>query len=341
MKKELGLGTFVLRRLLLAIPQLAIITTLVFFLIRLLPANPVARLVGLDPSKSAILQAKKSLGLAASLPSQFATFVKGIFLHGSLGISWVSQSSVVSEIGQHAPITLQLMFLGFLFALIVAVPVGVISAIRPGGFLDRAIFSYGLFAGAAPDFWWGLTFIFLFVFKAHLFPVPVGLLSGGVPTPPTITGFNLVDALLSRNFADFATILDHYLLPSLTMAFVLSGPIIKMIRQNMLRFQQSEFVVYARASGLPGVTVARYILRNAISPVITLVGILFGFEIGGAVLIETVFSLNGLGQYAVQRTLDLDYPAIQGVVLVMTGFALLVYLAMDVLYAVIDPRIRY
>lgn len=339
--RKLGLPRFIAKRLLLVIPQLAVITTLVFFIIRLLPADPVARVVGLDPSKAAVLQAKRSLGLAAPLPSQFLAFVQGIFLHGSLGNSWVSQTSVTQEIAQHGPITLQLMFLGFLFALVVAVPVGVISAIRPGGFLDRTIFGYGLFAGAAPDFWWGLAFIFLFVFKAHLFPIPVGLLSGGVPLPPTITGFSLVDSLLSGNFSDFVTIFEHYLLPALTMAFVLSGPIIKMTRQNMLRFQQSEFVIYARASGLPSSMVARYVLRNAISPVVTLIGILFGFEIGGAVLIETVFSLNGLGQYAVERTLDLDYPAIQGVVLVMTGFALLVYLAMDVLYAVIDPRIRY
>lgn len=341
MKKELGLTRFVTKRLLLVIPQLAVITTLVFFIIRLLPADPAARVVGVDPSRSAVLQAERSLGLAASLPSQFLSFVDGIFAHGSLGNSWVSQVPVIQEIAQHAPITLQLMFLGFLFALVVAVPVGVISAIRPGGLLDRLIFGYGLFAGAAPDFWWGLAFIFLFVFKAHIFPVPVGLLSGGVPLPHTITGFSLLDSLLTGSFSDFVSIFEHFLLPSLTMAFVLSGPIIKMTRQNMLRFQQSEFVLYARASGLPPGKIARYVLRNAVSPVITLVGILFGFEIGGAVLIETVFSLNGLGQYAVERTLDLDYPAIQGVVLVMTGFALLVYLAMDVLYAIIDPRIRY
>jgi len=332
---------YITRRLFIAIPQLVIITVFVFFLMRLLPANPVAGIVGLDPTKAAIHQAQKSLGLAASIPSQFVTFVKGIFEHGSLGNSWVTGTSINGEIAKHFPITLQLMFLGFLFALVIAIPLGVISALRPGGRLDRGIFVYGMFAGAAPDFWWGLLFILLFVFTAHIFPIPVGLLSPGTTPPTSITGFSLVDSLITGNFAAFRSLMEHYLLPSFTMAFVLTGPIVKMIRQNMIRFQRSEFILYAKAAGLAPRKIATYTLRNAISPVLTLVGILFGFELGGAVLIETVFSLNGLGQYAVERTLALDYPAIQGVVLVMTAFSLFVYLVMDVLYSLIDPRISY
>lgn len=326
------------KRFLILVPQLIVIVTLVFFLIRLLPANPVSRIVGLNPTPEAIAQAKRSLGIDKSVWVQFGDYVKGL-LHGSLDTSWVTHGSIVHEIWEHFPITIQLMVMSFGIALLIAIPLGMITAARPGGKLDRSLFVYGLFAGSQPDFWWGLAFVFLLVFKLHIFPIPQGLDPG--TTVHTVTGFDMVDSLITGNLDAFVTLFGQYLLPSLTMAFVLSGPIVKMVRQNMLRFRDANFLMYARANGLGRGKIASYTMRNALSPVVTLVGILFGFEIGGAVLIEQVFSLNGLGQYAVQRTLQLDYPAIQGVVLTMTAFGLLVYLAMDLLYTVIDPRIKY
>lgn len=326
------------KRILILIPQLIVIVTLVFFLIRLLPADPVARIVGLTPTPAAILQAKRSLGIDKSSWAQFVDYVKDL-VHGGLGTSWVTRDQIGHEIWAHFPITIQLMVLGFAIALLIAIPLGMMTAVKPGGKLDRSLFVYGLFAGSQPDFWWGLTFVFLLVFKVHAFPIPQGLDPG--TSLHNVTGFNLFDSLITGNFTAFVNLFEQYLLPSLTMAFVLSGPIVKMVRQNMLRFRDSNFLMYARANGLGRRKIATYTLRNALSPVVTLVGILFGFEIGGAVLIETVFSLNGLGQYAVQRTLQLDYPAIQGVVLTMTAFSLLVYLTMDLLYTVIDPRIKY
>jgi ABC-type dipeptide/oligopeptide/nickel transport system permease component len=331
---------YLVRRLLIAIPQVLIITSAVFVLIRMLPADPATRVVGIVTTPDAYRQARHSLGIDKSLPEQYWIFLQGL-LHGDLGRSWVSGDPVLTEIRLHFPITLQLIVLGFLFALAISVPMGMLSAINPKGKLSRGVFAYGLFAGAQPDFWWGLMFVFLFVFTIPLFPAPIGLLSRDVAVPPSITGFNLVDSLLGGRFDAFVSIVSHYLLPSLTMAFVLTGPIVKMIRQNMIRILDSDFIIYARAAGLSRRKVASYTLHNALTPVVTLVGILFGFVLGGAVLIETVFSLNGLGQYAVQRTLALDYPAIQGVVMVMTAFALVVYLLMDILYALIDPRIRY
>jgi ABC-type dipeptide/oligopeptide/nickel transport system permease component len=326
------------KRILILVPQLIVIVTLVFFLIRLLPADPVARIVGLTPTPEAIAQAKRSLGIDKSSWAQFGDYASDL-VHGGLGTSWITQGSIRQEIWAHFPITIQLMVVGFAIALLISIPLGMLTAIKPGGRVDRSLFVYGLFAGSQPDFWWGLTFVFLFVFKIHVFPIPDGLNPG--TTLDNVTGFNLIDSLITGNFTAFSNLFAQYALPSLTMAFVLSGPIVKMVRQNMLRFRDSNFLMYARANGLGRRKVATYTLRNALSPVVTLVGILFGFEIGGAVLIETVFSLNGLGQYAVQRTLQLDYPAIQGVVLTMTAFSLLVYLTMDLLYTVIDPRIRY
>lgn len=333
-----GILRYVGKRLLITIPQVVLVTVLVWALIRLMPADPVSRLVGLFASDEAYAQAQRSLGLDEPLVAQFWTFFTGL-LRLDLGSSWISNEAVTGEIAARFPITLQLITMSFVIALLVGLPLGLLTAVRPGGVLDRGVFVYGMFAGAQPEFWWGLILAFLFAYQFRVFPPPIGL--PALTGVSTFTGFTLIDTLLSGNPRAFWAVFSYYLLPALTLGFVLTGPVVKMVRQNVIRVLQSDFVLYARGSGLPSRQIVGYTLRNSLAPVITLVGILFGFMLGGAVLIETVFSLNGLGQYAVQRTLSLDYPAIQGVVLVMTGFSLLVYLVMDILYAVVDPRIRY
>jgi ABC-type dipeptide/oligopeptide/nickel transport system permease component len=334
------LSRYVAKRLLITIPQVFGITVAVWFLIRALPADPVARLVGLFASDEAYAQAERTLGLDEPVWQQFTTFIVGVF-RGDLGTSWVSTEPVTAELLRHFPITLQLILLSFLFALLIGIPLGVLTAVKPNGLLDRGVFVYGMFAGAQPEFWWGLMFAFVFSYQLGIFPAPIGLPSSATTGLTVITGMTMVDALLTLNLSVFWAVITYYLLPALTLGFVLTGPIVKMIRQNITRVMDSDFVLYARGSGLPRRQIILYTLRNALAPVITLVGILFGFMLGGAVLIETVFSLNGLGQYAVQRTLALDFPAIQGVVLFMTSFSLFVYLFMDVLYALVDPRIKY
>ena len=203
------------------------------------------------------------------------------------------------------------------------------------------MFVYSLFAGSQPEFWWGLLFVYVFFFQLGIAPAPLGRLSPMTSPPDVVTGFMTVDALLAGQFDVFLEALHHLMLPVITMAFILSGPIIKMVRQNMARALQSDFVLYARASGLSGNRVARYALRAALAPSMTLIGILYGFMLSGAVLTESVFSLGGIGQYSVQAVLAFDYPAIQGVVLVITAISLVVYLALDLIHAAIDPRIAY
>lgn len=335
-----GVARYVGKRLLVTIPQVFIITILVWFLIRALPADPVSRLIGLFASDEAYAQAERSLGLDQPILLQFGEFLRGM-VRGDLGQSWVSRDSVTVELIRNFPVTLQLLLMSFGIALVIAVPLGMATAVKPNGFFDRGVFVYGMFAGAQPEFWWGLMFSFLFAYQLGIFPAPIGLSSSVMADVPVITGMPLFDALVTFNGGPAWTVLVYYLLPSFTLAFVLTGPIVKMIRQNVTRVLDSDFVLYARAAGLTRRQIVGYTLRNALAPVITLVGILFGFMLGGAVLIEVVFSLNGLGQYAVQRTLSLDFPAIQGVVLLMTSFSLFVYLVMDLLYAVVDPRIRY
>jgi ABC-type dipeptide/oligopeptide/nickel transport system permease component len=336
---------YILKRLAIGFVQLLAVVVAVFFLIRLLPADPVSRFVGLNSSAEAYAQAARQLGVDRPIFEQLAIYlgfqpeVAPGLLQGSLGISWVSNSRIVSEIGRFLPVTLELITLGFLLAFLVAIPVGMLGALNPGGKTDKGVFVYSLFAGSQPEFWWGLLFVYVFFFQLGWAPPPLGRLSPMTSPPDTVTGFMLVDTLIAGEARKFVEALHHLMLPVLVLAFILSGPIIKMVRQNMARALQSDFVLYANAIGLPRKRVARYALRAAMAPSMTLIGILYGFMLSGAVLVESVFSLGGIGQYAIRSVLAFDYPAIQGVVLVITAISLLVYLLLDLIHAAIDPRI--
>jgi len=336
---------YILRRLAIAVVQLAVISVAVFFLMRALPSDPVGHLVGFNASPEAIAHVRHLLHLDESDLTQLAIYLgfdtrygPGL-LQGNLGASWNSGAPVAEEIRIYLPITLELISYSFLIAVLVAVPVGLIGALRPYGPVSRGVFVYSLFAGAQPEFWWGLTFIFFFYVKWGLVPAPLGILSPLSPAPPRITGMVTIDSLLTGNFASFAEAAHHLLLPVLTLAFVLSGPIIKMVRQNVEKALQSDYIMYARSCGLPQRRIAAYTFKNSLAPSLTLIGILYAYMLGGAVLVEQVFSLGGLGQYAVRSILSFDYPAIQGIVLITTTGSLLILLAIDVVHSVIDPRI--
>ena len=324
---------YVLRRLAVGVLQALGITIAVFFVIRALPADPVSRIVGMNPTPESIAQARRALGLDMSLFQQLLTFLgfhgNGVFT-GSLGTSWVSGSTILSEIAITLPTTIQL---------IVTIPIGMATARRPGGKLDKGVFGYGLFAGAQPEFWWGLMFIFVFYFKMGIAPAPLGLLDPELTAPDAVTNFILIDSLIAGDFTAFKSALGHLVLPVLTLSFLLVGPLLKMTQQSMSRVLSSEFILYQQASGLEKKSIGRSTLRSALAPIITLTGILFGFMLSGAVLVESVFSLNGLGQYSVAAVLNLDFPAVQGVILVISVISLFVYLGLDLLLAKIDPRI--
>jgi len=339
--------TYIARRTLIGVIQLFCLVIAVFFLIRLLPADPVSRLVGLNSSEEAYIQAASQLGLDRPLFEQLGIYL-GFYpdispglLQGSLGVSWTTSSTVGSEIAIFLPVTLQLITLAFILAFALSVPVGMLGALHPGKAADKGVFVYSLFAGSQPEFWWGLLFVYIFYFQLGVAPAPLGQLSPMTFPPDPVTGFMLIDTLIAWELGKFIEALHHLMMPVITLAFILSGPIIKMVRQNMVRALQSDFVLYANLVGLPRKRVARYALRAAMGPSMTLIGILYGFMLSGAVLVESVFSLGGIGQYAIRSVLAFDYPAIQGVVLIITAIILVVYLLLDLLHATIDPRIAY
>lgn len=332
--------TFVLRRIATLLPQLLIVVVGTFFLLRLLPADPAAKAAGAVSTPEARLQAAKALGLDAPLWEQLWVYLKGM-LTGDLGKSWSSGQPVLQEILGKFPITLQFVVLGFVLALLIAIPLGRRTAARPGGTADKIVLGYALFAGAQPEFWWGLIFVFVFSVTLGWLPIPTGgLLSVTTAPPPDTTGFVLIDSVIHGYWAAFGDALAHLVLPVVTLAFVMTGPLLKMTRQSVLAVANSDYLVHQRAIGLPHQALSRTMLRNSLAPVVTLTGILFGFMLGGAVLIENVFALEGIGSYALRGVLNLDYPVVQGAVIVLTTSSLLIYLLMDILYAALDPRVR-
>lgn len=332
---------YVLRRLLTLVPQLFLITVATFILIRLLPGDPARLAVGPMASQHALNVVRHQMKLTTSLPVQYVAWLNGM-LHGDFGTSWTRGSSVASTLGKRIPITVSLILYALVLVVLFLVPLAVFTASEGGGLvrriLKRVAFIYGLLAGALPDFWLGLLLIFVFFVKAHVLPGPTGLLNVTAKPPPTITGSYTIDAFFTGRFSTFIDASAHMLLPVVTLAFVYGAPVFKMVQSSMRQAVRSDYTAYAQGLGLPEWKVLLYALRNAAAPSLVIAGVVTSYLIGGAVLVETVFNMHGLGQYAVDSIRSLDYDPVQAFVFVAAVFTVLVYLVVDLLYFAIDPR---
>ena len=281
--------------------------------------------------------------LTGSIPEQYLYYLGGI-LHGDLGRSWTNGTAVADDLVQRLPATLELITFGLIFILVVLLPLGAITAARGGGlvtrFLKRVTFVYGLLAGALPDFWMGLLFLFVFFTALGWAPGPEGRLAIGATSPPTVTGFYTIDSLIAGQFDTFLDAVSHLVLPCLTLGLVYGGQIFKTTRLTVGRALRSDYTTYLEGLGVPHRQVLVLALRNAAPTILVMTGIVVGFLLGGAVLIETVFNLNGIGQYAVNAVTSADYAPVQAFVLVAALFTMLVYLVVDLLYFAIDPTVR-
>jgi ABC-type dipeptide/oligopeptide/nickel transport system permease component len=334
------LASYILRRVLALVPQLLAISLVTFILARLLPGDPVALILGPMSTAEARANLRTEMHLDQPFLVQYYYYVRDL-LHGDLGRAWSTSDSVLSDLLARFPATLELITYSLILALILGISIGVATSFRPGGFVDRATRLYGLLAGALPDFWLGLLLIFFFYFKLRLFPAPLGRLDPFMDPPQTITGMYTIDALLTGNWPALGSALAHLALPVFTLAFASAGAIMRMTRSTVMGILDGDFIRHGRLSGLPEKKLVRYAIRNALPPVVTLIAIIYGFLLGGAVLIENVFGWGGLGQYAVQSLSVSDYAALQGFVLVAASFTLILYLVVDLLYFAIDPRISY
>lgn len=335
------ISAYIGRRLLYFVPQVLVVSLVTFVIVRLLPSNPAFKLAGPAASEENIRQIEQRLGLDKPIFTQYWIYLKDL-VHGDLGNSFISGRPVLGDIGDFLPPTLELLVLGLLLAFLFGVPLGVLSALGGGkGIAARFSTGYGLLAGAIPDFWLGLILIYVFFTQLGIAPPPLGQISPEIAAPDKITGAVAVDSLLTGNWVALRASASQLVLPLVTIVFVYTGPIVKFTRSSIEEvYHGTEFIEQYRANGLSNRAVTIRALRNGLPPVITIVGVLFGFLLGGLVLIESVFSWGGLGQYAVNSIQNSDFSAVQGFVIVAAIFNLVVYLIVDLLYFLVDPRLR-
>lgn len=333
-----GLPKFLLRRLAYLIPQLFGILLLSFCLIKTIPGNPAVLMLGPMAQPDSIAALTKKLGLDQPLPVQFLIYLKDL-AHGDLGTSWQTTRPVLSDLIDRFPATIELVSFGLLVAILIGVPLGILSAMKQKSITARVAELYGLVTGALPDFWIGLLLIFVFYTLLGWAPAPLGRIDIAVIAPPTVTGFLTIDSLLDGNLDAFVSTVSHLVLPVLTLGLINAGPIMKMTHSTMERMLQSDFSRFEVMSGLPRRLVMRHALHNSLPPILTIISVLYGFLLGGAVLVEIVFSWGGAGQYAVQGVLNADIYPVLGFVLFAAVFSLFVYLLVDIAYFLLDPRI--
>jgi ABC-type dipeptide/oligopeptide/nickel transport system permease component len=334
---HLGILRFILRRSAYLVLQLLGVVTVTFFLVRLIPGNPAEALAGVGASPQAIAGIERSLGLDKPLPVQYWIYLQNL-ARGDLGNSIFTGQPVLRDLEQRVPATGELLFFAILIIATVGTALGIYSATRRGGIVSKVVTGYGMLTGSIPDFWLGLVLVFIFFYLLRWAPPPLGRFDP-LQVPPTGTGFYVFDSIVSGNMSALITALRFLTLPVITLVLVYMGNVVKQTRVSMEDVERSEFIEFARACGLPGGVVLRYKLRNAIAPTVTVLAFTVGYLLGGAVLVETVFSWGGLGQYAVQSIANADYAALTGIVGVVAVLMSLIFLVLDIVYAVLDPRI--
>lgn len=331
--------TYVSRRLVFVVPQLVGILLVSFLLVKLIPGDPAVMMLGPFATEDGLARLRGELGLDRSIIEQFGIYLWKV-AHGDLGSSWQTTMPVTTDLAQRFPATLELVTLSLLLALAIGMPLGIAGARNKTGIVRKIVDYYGLAAGALPDFWFGLVLIFVFYTMLGIVPAPLGRIDFTIIPPPDVTGSLLIDSLISGNWAALRNAAGHLILPVLTLGIINAAPILKMTQSTMERMLEADFSRYAEMCGLPPGVVARKALRNALPSVITIVSVLFGFLIGGAVLVEIVFSWGGAGQYAVQGVLNADLNPVLGFVLYSAILSLVIYLIVDMIYFLLDPRTR-
>jgi dipeptide transport system permease protein len=331
---------FILRRVALIVPTFFGVTLLAFALIRLIPGDPVENLSGergMDPERR--LRLLHQFGLDQPLYTQYFDYI-GNVLRGDLGTSLTTHEPVLTEFLTLFPATFELAFFALIFAVCVGLPAGILAAIKRNTVADYAVMGVSLTGYSMPIFWWALLLILLF--SVHLGWTPVsGRLAVQFDVPAT-TGFMLIDTLRSGEPGAFRSALSHLILPTIALGTIPLAVIARMTRSSMLEVLREDYVRTARAKGLPQLQVVLiHALRNALIPVITVIGLQVGLLLSGAILTETIFSWPGIGNWLIHGVQSRDYPVVQGGILLIATIVISVNLIVDLLYGVINPRIRH
>jgi peptide/nickel transport system permease protein len=329
-----------LRRMMVALPSLVGVVIVTFLLTRALPGDPAAYFAGPAATKEAVEQIRVKLGLDKPLLLQFGSYVADL-ARGELGVSLTTGQPVATEIKTRLPASAELTLLGLILSITIAVPLGIIAATSPGSIVDHACRVVATAGVSLPVFFTGLILVYVFYYLMGIAPAPLGRLDIFFSPPPQITGFYLIDSAIARDWDVFIASAKQLVLPALTLGIFSLAPIARMTRASMLAVLASDFVRTARASGLtPFTVIVTYAFRNAMLPVVTTLGMVFSFLLGANVLVEKVFAWPGIGSYAVEALIASDFAPVQGFVLTMAVMYVALNLLIDIVYGLIDPRVR-
>jgi peptide/nickel transport system permease protein len=317
---------YIIRRLLWAVMLFFAVTVVSYILFFIIPADPAKQFAGKGANADTIAKAKHFLGLDKPVYEQYGNFVWRLVYHHDLGFSWYNREDVNHIIQDAAPVTASLVFGGAFFWLLVAIPIGILSALRPRSLLDRAAMTFVLIGISAHPLWIGLIFAYFIGYKWHI--TPITNYADFFNPPPGQPGGPVQWAY-------------HLILPWMTFMILFAALYVRMIRANVIETLNEDYVRTARAKGAPEhLVMRRHVLRNAMLPVVTMLGMDIGLALGGAIFTETIYSLPGLGRTAVQALNNYDIPTVMGVIVFSTIIIIVFNLIVDLLYAVIDPRIR-
>jgi len=326
-------------RIVQALPVLFGVVLVTFLLTRALPGDPAAYFAGPAADEKSIQQIREALGLDRPLPEQFWLYLNDLAV-GDLGTSISTGQPVIEELARRLPASLELTLGALIISLLIAVPMGVLAATRPGKPIDHVCRLLATAGVSLPTFFTGLALLFIFYHLLGWAPAPVGRLDFIYLPPDPVTGFYIIDALIAGDGAKAYAALQQLMLPMITLALFTLAPITRMTRGAMLQALGSDFIRTAKAAGLSrDVLVGRYAFQNAMLPVVTTLGMVFSFTLGANVLVEKVFAWPGIGSFAVEALVVSDYAAVQGFVLSMAILFVVLNLGIDILYTLIDPRI--
>lgn len=324
----------------MAVPSLIGVVIVTFLLTRVLPGDPAAYFAGPAATQNAIEDVRKSLGLDRPIYEQFVNYIEDLAV-GDLGKSLTTGQPVVSDLIARLPASAELTLAALIIAMGIAVPLGILAAVRQGSWIDHCCRVIATAGVSLPVFFLGLLLVYVFYYLLGWAPAPLGRIGVFNSAPPAITGFYLIDSLVSGELETFIAALSQLTLPAATMGIFALAPIARITRAAMLAVLASDFIRTARASGLSRTTIViTYAFRNAMLPVVTTLGMVFSFLLGANVLVEKVFAWPGVGSYAVEALIASDFAPVQGFVLTMAILYVILNLVIDIIYGLIDPRVR-
>jgi peptide/nickel transport system permease protein len=332
--------TYIVKRLLLLVPVILGITVLTFIISRVIPADPAQVAAGLEAGPDQVAALREEMGLDKPVAVQFIAYINGL-LHGDLGRSMRSKVPVREDLVRYLPATFELAGVTILIYVLIGIPLGILSATYRGRVGDLLVRILSVLGTAMPVFWVGLLLQILLFGKLHWFPA-IGRIAASVGAPTHITGLYLVDSLLTANGPAFASSLRYLFMPVTTLVFGRIAVAVRLTRASMVEVLDKDYITFARGKGLPERTlVLKHGLRNALVPIVTIVALQFAWLLGGTVLVEYIFTWPGIGQYAIEAIINLDYAPIMGIAVFMAIIFTVVNLLVDVLYCFLDPRIRW